>query len=41
MGGQPLLRAIPMDDMNLAIPPKARSVDVNPNSPPIESSTAK
>jgi clan AA aspartic protease len=41
MGDQALLGAIPMEDMDLVINPKARTVDVNPNSPNIGTSVAK
>ncbi len=41
IGDQPLLGAIPMEDMDLVIIPKTRTVDVNPTSPNIASSIAK
>jgi clan AA aspartic protease len=41
MGDQPLLRAIPMEDMDLVIVPNTRQVIVNPDSPNIASSIAK
>jgi clan AA aspartic protease len=41
MGDQVLLGAIPMEDMDLVIIPKTRTVDVNPDSPNIGSSVAK
>ena len=41
MGDQPLLGAIPMEDMDLVVVPKTREVTVNPNSPNIASSIAK
>jgi hypothetical protein len=41
MGDQALLGAIPMEDMDLVIIPKTRTVDVNPNSPNIGTSVAK
>ena len=41
MGDQVLLAAIPMEDMDLVIIPKTRTLDVNPNSPNIASSIAK
>jgi hypothetical protein len=41
MGDQALLGAIPMEDMDLVIIPKTRTVDVNPNSPNIGTSIAK
>jgi len=41
MGDQVLFGAIPMEDMDLVIIPKTRTLDVNPNSPNIASSIAK
>jgi clan AA aspartic protease len=41
LGDQVLLGAIPMEDMDLIIIPKTRTVDVNPNSPNIGTSVAK
>ena len=41
MGNQPLLGAIPMEDMDLIVVPKTREVIVNPDSPNIASSIAK
>lgn len=41
MGDQVLLGAIPMEDMDLIIIPKTRTLDVNPNSPNFASSIAK
>ena len=41
MGDQVLLGAIPMEDMDLVILPKTKTVDVNPNSPNIGQSVAK
>lgn len=41
MGDQVLLGAIPMEDMDLVIIPKTRSLDINPNSPNFASSIAK
>ena len=41
MGDQPLLGAIPMEDMDLVIIPSKRSLDVNPDSPNIPHSIAK
>ena len=41
MGDQVLLGAIPMEDMDLIIIPKTRSIDVNPLSPNIATSIAK
>ena len=41
MGDQVLLGAIPMEDMDLVVIPRTRTVDVNPDSPNIASSIAK
>jgi len=41
MGDQVLLGAIPMEDMDLVIVPKTRTLDVNPDSPNIATSIAK
>ena len=41
MGDQILLGAIPMEDMDLVIIPKKRTLDVNPNSPNVATSIAK
>lgn len=41
MGDQPLLGAIPMEDMDLVVVPKTREVIVNPNSPNVASSIIK
>lgn len=41
MGDQILLGAIPMEDMDLVIIPKKRTLDVNPDSPNIATSIAK
>jgi clan AA aspartic protease len=41
MGDQALLGAIPMEDMDLVIVPKTRTLDVNPGSPNIATSIAK
>ena len=41
MGDQPLLGAIPMEDMDLVVVPKTREVIPNPSSPNIASSIAK
>lgn len=41
MGDQVLLGAIPMEDMDLVIVPRTRTIDVNPESPNIASSIAK
>jgi clan AA aspartic protease len=41
MGDQVLLGVIPMEDMDLVVNPKTRSIDVNPESPNIGSSLAK
>ena len=41
MGDQALLGAIPMEDMDLVVIHKTRTVDVNPHSPNIATSIAK
>lgn len=41
MGDQPLLGAIPMEDMDLVVVPRTREVIVNPESPNVASSIAK
>ena len=41
MGDQVLLGAIPMEDMDLVIIPKTRTLDINPDSPNFASSFAK
>jgi clan AA aspartic protease len=41
MGDQTLLGAIPMEDMDLVVSPRSRTVDVNPDSPNIAASIAK
>jgi clan AA aspartic protease len=41
MGDQVLLGGIPMEDMDLVVIPKTRTLDVNPNSPNFASSIAK
>ena len=41
MGDEPLLGAIPMEDMDLVIIPRTRTLDVNPSSPNIGTSIAK
>ncbi|MFZ4526557.1 MAG: clan AA aspartic protease [Chlorobium sp.] len=41
MGDQALLGAIPMEDMDLVIIPKTRTLGVNPGSPNIATSIAK
>lgn len=41
MGDQSLLGAIPMEDMDLVIIPRTRTLDVNPESPNVASSIAK
>jgi len=41
MGDQVLLGAIPMEDMDLIIVPKTRTIDINPTSPNFASSIAK
>lgn len=40
MGDQALLGAIPLEDMDLVVVPKTRSIDINPASPNIASSVA-
>jgi clan AA aspartic protease len=40
MGHQTLLGAIPMEDMDLVVNPRNRSVEVNPKSPDIATSLA-
>ncbi len=40
MGEQPLLGAIPMEDMDLVVLPATREVKVNPDSPDVASSIA-
>ena len=40
MGDQPLLGAIPMEDMDLVVIPRTREVIVNPSSPNMASSIA-
>lgn len=40
LGDQPLLGAIPMEDMDLVINPSRQSVTVNPNSPNVAVSLA-
>lgn len=40
LGDQVLMGAIPMEDMDLVVIPKKRTVDVNPNNPNIASSSA-
>ena len=40
LGQQVLLGAIPMEDMDLVVIPRTRTVDVNPESPNIASSIA-
>ena len=40
-GDQVLLGAIPMEDMDLIIIPKTRTLDVNPDSPNVASSIVK
>ena len=40
-GDQPLLGAIPMEDMDLVVVPGTREVTVNPESPDVASSIAK
>jgi clan AA aspartic protease len=41
MGDQVLLGAIPMEDMDLVVHPKTRSIEVNPENPNIACSIAK
>jgi len=41
LGDQVLLGAIPLEDMDLVIIPKTRTLDVNPDSPNIASSIVK
>ncbi|MBI2093519.1 MAG: clan AA aspartic protease [Candidatus Omnitrophica bacterium] len=41
MGDQPLVGAIPMEDMDLVVIPSKRVLDVNPESPNVSSSIAK
>jgi len=41
MGDEVLLGAIPMEDMDLVIIPKTRTLDVNPESPNIATSVVK
>lgn len=41
MGDQVLFGAIPMEDMDLVVVPKTRTIDVNPSSPNIATSIAK
>ena len=41
MGDEPLLGAIPMEDMDLVIHPRTKTLDVNPDSPNIATSIAK
>lgn len=41
MGDQVLLGVIPMEDMDLVVRPKTRSIDVNPDNPNIACSIAK
>jgi clan AA aspartic protease len=41
MGDQVLVGAIPMEDMDLVVIPKTRTLDVNPNSPNIATTIAK
>jgi clan AA aspartic protease len=41
MGDQVLFGAIPMEDMDLVIIPKTRTIDINPDSPNVATSIAK
>jgi clan AA aspartic protease len=41
LGDQVLLGAIPMEDMDLVVIPKLRSIDVNPSSPNVATTIVK
>jgi clan AA aspartic protease len=41
MGDQVLFGVIPMEDMDLVVSPRSRSIDVNPDSPNLARSSAK
>jgi hypothetical protein len=41
MADEVLLGSIPMEDMDLVIVPRTRTLDVNPNSPNVATSMAK
>ena len=41
LGNQVLFGAIPMEDMDLVVSPKLRTIDVNPQSPNIATSIIK
>jgi len=41
MGDEPLLGAIPMEDMDLVVVPSRQTIDVNPETPNIPGSLAK
>jgi hypothetical protein len=41
LGDEVLLGAIPMEDMDLIIVPKTRTLEINPDSPNIASSIVK
>jgi clan AA aspartic protease len=41
LGGQVLLGAIPMEDMDLVVIPSTRTIDVNPASPNVATTIAK
>ena len=41
LGDQVLLGAIPMEDMDLVVIPKTRTLDVNPDSPNVATTTVK
>jgi len=41
LGDQVLVGAIPMEDMDLIVIPKTRTIDVNPDSPNVATSLAK
>lgn len=41
LGDEVLLGAVPMEDLDVIIPPSRKTIEVNPNSPNIPSSVAK
>lgn len=41
LGDQVLIGAIPMEDMDLVVIPRTRTIDVNPDSPNVATSLAK
>ena len=41
MGDEVLVGAIPMEDMDLVIVPRTRTIDINPNNPNVAASLAK